>query len=57
MQSVLEKRGTEVLLGARGGRERRGLMDYLAIPVTKVNMEKEVPKVFLDAEARKDAQV
>lgn len=57
MQSVLENLGTEVMVGALGGRDRRVLVDYLVILVKKVDMDREVPKVLLDPEVRKDAQV
>lgn len=57
MQSVLEKLGTEVMVGALGRRDRRVLVDYLVILVKKVDMEREDPKVLLDPEVRKDAQV
>ncbi|XP_072814048.1 uncharacterized protein [Vicugna pacos] len=55
MQSVLETTGTEVMVGALGGRERGVLMDYLVTLVKKVVLEKEVPEVFLDSEVRMDA--
>lgn len=57
MQSALEKMGTEVMLGAQGGRERGVWMGYLVILVKKVLMEKEAPEVFLDSEVMKDAGV
>lgn len=57
MQSVLENLGTEVMVGALGERDRRVLVDYLVILVKKVDMDREVPRVLLDPEVRKDAQV
>lgn len=43
--------------GVLGGRERRALMGCPVILVMKVDMEKEVPRVFLDSEVTTAAQV